>query len=355
MKVLITGACGFVGSTIAAWLVDAFPGAEVSGCDNLWRPGSESNRSRLRRLGIRVVHADLRCPSDLENLPSADWVIDAAANASVLAGVDGATSPRQLLEHNLIGTVNTLEYCRRVGAGMILLSSSRVYSINALNGIPLEVTDSAFSLKKADALAGLSDQGISESFSTAAPVSLYGATKLASENLALEYAAVFGMPVWINRCGVLAGAGQFGQPAQGIFSWWINKWQKRHSLSYIGFGGHGFQVRDCFHPADLCNLLGKQLQEFPGSTEQRTFNVAGGKANSMSLAQLSAWCEHRFSKAHIDSDSRDRAFDVPWVVLDSSRAKSRWGWAPQKDLMFILGEIADHAEKHPEWLELSEG
>ena len=49
-------------------------------------------------------------------------------------------------------------------------------------------------------------------------MSLYGATKLASEQLALEYGSTYGFPVWINRCGVLAGAGQFGRADQGIFA-----------------------------------------------------------------------------------------------------------------------------------------
>lgn len=355
MKILVTGACGFVGSTIAAWLVEAIPGAEVSGLDNLWRPGSESNRARLRALGVKVVHSDLRSASDLENLPRVDWVVDAAANASVLAGVDGATSPRQLIEHNLIGTVNVLEYCRRVGAGLILLSSSRVYSISGLKSIPLDVSGNAFVLQQNHSVPGLTPSGISESFSTASPISLYGATKLASENLAIEYAASFDMPVWINRCGVLAGAGQFGQPAQGIFAWWINRWQKGRGLGYLGFGGKGHQVRDSFHPLDLCALIAKQIGEAPASSDERMCNVAGGISNAMSLAQLSAWCENRFGKMKVGSDSNERALDVPWVVLDSSRAKSRWGWTPSRALPAILEEIATHAEAHPEWLEVSEG
>ena len=42
------------------------------------------------------------------------------------------------------------------------------------------------------------------------------------ETLALEYGEAFGLPVLINRCGVLAGAGQFGRTDQGIFAYWIN-------------------------------------------------------------------------------------------------------------------------------------
>jgi len=69
------------------------------------------------------------------------------------------------------------------------------------------------------------------------PLSLYGSTKLASETLALEYGAAYGFPVWINRCGVLAGAGQFGTAKQGIFLFWLHAWHSRRPLRYIGFGG----------------------------------------------------------------------------------------------------------------------
>lgn len=64
----------------------------------------------------------------------------------------------------------------------------------------------------------VSSDGISEVFSTAPPVLLCGAAKLASEQMALEYGYTFDFPVWINRCGVMAGAGQFGKADQGIFA-----------------------------------------------------------------------------------------------------------------------------------------
>ncbi len=161
-------------------------------------------------------------------MAAADWVMDAAANPSVLAGVDGKTSSRQLVEHNLHGTINLLEYCRTCGAGFILLSTSRVYAIAPLAELKVKVVDQAFQPDtKVRLPRGISVSGVSEEFSTSAPVSLYGATKLASEALALEYGEAFGFPVWINRCGVLAGAGQFGRPDQGIFSFWINSWLRQ--------------------------------------------------------------------------------------------------------------------------------
>ncbi len=355
MRLLITGACGFVGATLALAVREHLSGVTVLGLDNLWRPGSEVNRDRLRAASVRIVHGDVRCASDLDALPPADWVIDAAANASVLAGVDGATSPRQIVEHNLVGTLNLLEYCRRHRAGLLLLSSSRVYTVDALRSIPLAEAPDAFCLAPGVALSGLGRAGIREEFPSGAPASLYGTTKLASEQLAIEYADAFDLPVWINRCGVLAGAGQFGQPAQGIFTWWINRWLHRRPLSYLGFGGRGLQVRDCLHPGDLAALAVQQMQDAGQTKIPRIFNVSGGVANAMSLAQLSAWCTDRLGAHQVGSDAQQRAYDVPWVVLDATAASERWQWAPKRPIGTVLAEIADHAEAHPDWLTMSEG
>ena len=141
MRILITGVCGFVGSALAECLLERVEGVRVAGIDNLMRPGAETNRVRLERLGVEFIHGDLRSASDIEGLPVCDWVIDAAANPSVLAGLSGAGSSRRLFEHNLAAIGNVLEYCREHKAGLLLLSSSRVYSIPALAAIPLRVRD----------------------------------------------------------------------------------------------------------------------------------------------------------------------------------------------------------------------
>lgn len=353
MRVLITGICGFVGSTLAkAWL-KAEPGLEIYGLDNFIRPGSERNRNVLLKLGVKFFHADIRQTSDFETLPAVDWVIDAAANPSVLAGVDGQTSSRQLIEHNLAGTINILEYCKRCDAGFILLSTSRVYSIAPLAEIAVETAGKAFHPKAGQPLSpGLSAAGISETFSTTPPVSLYGSTKLASEILALEYGEAFGFPVWINRCGVLAGAGQFGRADQGIFAFWINAWLKRQPLTYLGFGGKGYQVRDCLHPRDLVTLLQKQTTPC-AAAKTRVVNLGGGIENAMSLAELSEWCHKRFGPHTVTSNPDNRRFDIPWVVMDPALAREVWGWQPQTSINAILEEIALHAEQNPDWLEVS--
>ncbi|HUA38941.1 MAG TPA: NAD-dependent epimerase/dehydratase family protein [Candidatus Sulfopaludibacter sp.] len=356
MKLLITGICGFAGSTIACSLQDqrgAGQALTILGVDNLSRAGSEINRRTLKQRGIKLVHGDLRLTSDLDALPACDWVIDAAANPSVLAGVDGKTSSRQILDHNLASTINVLEFCKRHKAGFILLSTSRVYSIPALAGLPLREKDGAFVLDSDRSLpGGVSARGVTEEFSSAPPLSLYGAGKLASETIALEYGEAFDFPVWINRCGLLAGAGQFGRADQGIVSFWINACLRRHPLKYIGFGGCGHQTRDVLHPRDLVPLLRRQF-DYRGRPEKRLFNLGGGPANSFSLQQLSRWCAERFASHKIDADPAPRPFDIPWLIMDSNRAGTFWGWSPQTKSGEIFDEVARHAREHEDWLDRS--
>jgi CDP-paratose 2-epimerase len=355
MKIAITGICGFVGSSLARHLLERMDGLTILGIDNLVRPGSEQSRAWLDPLGVQVFHGDVRMASDLDLLPGADWVIDAAANPSVLAGVDGRTSLRQLMEHNLVGTLNVLEYCRRSNAGLMLLSSSRVYSIPALASLPMRPVGQgqaqALALDASQPLpCGVSPAGISEQFSTAAPVSPYGGTKLASEIVAMEYGAACGFPVWVNRCGVMAGAGQFGTAEQGIFSYWLHAHAARRPLRYIGFEGKGLQVRDAFHPQDLAALLHIQMKR-PSAPVNPVYNVSGGTQNSMSLAQLTSWCNQRFGPHTPMPDLQPRPFDIPWLVLDAGLAHRDFGWTPARTLTSILDEIAVHVKDNPGWLE----
>jgi CDP-paratose 2-epimerase len=353
MKILITGICGFVGSSVAERLAERREGISIWGIDNLMRPGSEHNRPRLEKLGVRVAHGDIRAASDFESLPAADWVIDAAANPSVLAGVQGGFSSRQLFEHNLASLMNVLEHCKAHRAGLLLLSTSRVYSIPALAALPLRVDGNAFQLDESGCLPpGVSAEGLGLEFSTRAPISLYGSTKLASEAVALEYGEAFDFPVWIDRCGVLAGAGQFGTPGQGIFSYWIHAHRRGNRLRYIGFDGSGKQVRDVFHPHDLTALLDAQMNT-ARSGGQRIYTAGGGRENASSLAGLNAWCDARFRPNAPEPDLRPRQFDVPWVIMDGSDAQRDFGWQREISMDCVFEQIAGHAETNPDWLERS--
>lgn len=354
MRLLITGICGFVGSTLAKALREYSSAYEIFGIDNLSRSGSWLNKASLQAMDIRVFHGDIRIASDLESLPKADWVIDSAANPSVLAGVDGKTSSLQLVQNNLQGTINILEYCKHHNAGFILLSTSRVYSIPGISNLEVLEKEGAFSPEPTQVFpVGITTRGVSELYSTDPPVSLYGSTKVSSEHLALEYGQTFDFPVWINRCGVMAGAGQFGHPGQGIFAFWIHSFFEKRPLKYIGFGGNGYQVRDCLHPQDLVSLLEKQFAEPLTTDKPRTVNLSGGVRNSMSLRQLTEWCVYHLGNNTVIQTKINRPFDIAWMVLDTTKAKQVWGWQPQTNIEQILTEIATFAETQPDWCKLS--
>jgi CDP-paratose 2-epimerase len=228
-----------------------------------------------------------------------------------------------------------------------------VYSIQALKSLPLKHTADAFYLDHtAELPAGVSARGIAIDFSTHAPVSLYGGTKLACEAMALEYGEAFEFPVWIDRCGVLAGPGQFGTPEQGIFAYWVNAHLHRRPLRYIGFDGTGKQVRDALHPRDLAALLDLQMRrERTGG--QRIYTAGGGPENAVSLAQLTAWCDARFGAFEVAGDRNERPYDIPWVVMDNTGCERHFGWQPDTPIKELLEEIAVHAEANPDWLERS--
>ena len=151
MKILITGICGFAGSSIAKALLHSHTDLSILGLDNFSRRGSEINISQFTKFEVDLIRGDIRSQSDIDALPKVDWVIDCAANPSVLAGLDGKSSSRQLMEHNLMGTINLLEYCKKHKAGLILLSTSRVYSAKSLANLPVKSSDDRFELQNCDA------------------------------------------------------------------------------------------------------------------------------------------------------------------------------------------------------------
>jgi CDP-paratose 2-epimerase len=343
MRILITGGAGFVGSNLALLFAGAL-GSAVTAFDNLHRRGSELALPRLREGGVSFVHGDIRNPEDLDNLPAADLLIECSAEPSVHAGYDG--SARYLVNTNLTGTFNCLEYARRHGTAIVFLSTSRVYSIPALRGLPLRVEGQRLALPAGEAGAGWSERGIDEDFPTSAPRSLYGTTKLASELLIEEYNAAFGLRTIVNRCGVITGPWQMGKVDQGFFVLWAACHLYGRPLRYTGFGGKGHQVRDVLHVADLFDLISLQtaaLDQHAG----RSYNVGGGVQTSVSLAELTDLCRARTaSRLEPGEDPTTRPADIPYYVTDHGAVTRATGWTPKRSVEMILEEVLDWLGRH---------
>ena len=310
MRILITGICGFVGSALAGSLLERCEGVSICGIDNLMRPGAEINRAASASAGRRSSSTATSAAPAISK-PSRGGLGDRRRRQSQRAGRRGRAGPAaaSCSSTTLASLVNMLEYCKTHRAGLLLLSSSRVYSIPALVAPAAQdpgpthfVLDTGASFAAGASRARAS----AANFSTQRP------------SLALrQHQAGLAKP-WrsntarrsIFRYGSTAAAcwrapGQFGTPDQGIFAYWINAHLRRRPLRYIGFGGPGNRCATRSIRATWLRCLAMQMRTgAPGG--RRIYTAGGGPANAMSLAQLTAWCDARFG-AHAPERRSARA------------------------------------------------
>jgi CDP-paratose 2-epimerase len=351
--ILITGGAGFVGSNLAISLTKRHPEWEIVALDNLHRPGSELNPPRLEEAGVRFVQGDVREPDDLARLGTVSALVECSAEPSALSGVDGDTS--FVFQTNLVGAYNCLELGRRDGAFLLFLSTSRVYPVEALNGLSYAEAETRFELSGDQPVPGASAAGISEGFPLAGARTLYGTTKLAAEMLIEEYREMFGLRAAVDRCGVIAGPWQMGKVDQGVFAHWLLSHRFGLPLSYMGYGGLGKQVRDLLHVEDLADLIDAQLAD-PERWDGEVVNVGGGAENSLSLLEATAICrELTGNEVPISAEAAGRRGDVPIYISDCARLFERTEWRPRRSQRGTLADLHAWIDDHASELQRSLG
>ncbi|MCU0324336.1 MAG: NAD-dependent epimerase/dehydratase family protein [Spirosomaceae bacterium] len=350
MKLLITGGAGFVGSALALELKKNYPSYEIICLDNLRRKGSELNVARLAKAGIQFIHGDIRSKEDFDALPDVDSIIEASAEPSVLAGINGGT-PDYLINTNLFGTVNCLNYATRCKANFIFLSTSRVYPIKTIEKLDFIESETRFELTDNQSIKGVSAKGIAEDFPLDGARSLYGTTKLASELLIQEYNEFYGLKTVINRCGVLTGPWQMGKVDQGVMVLWIAKHFFEQKLAYIGYGGNGKQTRDMLHVRDLYRLIDWQLHNID-KVNGEILNAGGGVEVSASLQELTKICQKVTGKTiPINQITENRPADIRLYVTDNTKVTNLTGWKPEIGIEQIVEDITQWLTENREALE----
>jgi len=318
MKILITGGCGFVGSNLAIYFKDRRIGTKINSLDNLSRKGSLLNLDRLKKNKIKNFKIDITNYRAIKKLPKYDFIVDCCAEAAV------ETSKKEIdkvFNTNLVGTFNILKKCAKDKSKFIFLSSSRVYTIKKL-----------LKLKKSKSL-------ISENFDTSGAKSIYGFSKLSSENLIQEFSFLHKIKYIITRFGLIAGPWQFGKQEQGVVSLWVWRHINNKKLDYIGFGGKGSQVRDVIHILDVCKLIALQIKKI-NSIYNLTMNAGGGRANAVSLKKLTKICEKITSnKLKIYSKKGTSEYDIPYYVTDNSKVKKIYKWKPKEKILHIIQDM----------------
>ena len=194
MKILVTGAAGFIGHATAQRLLDR--GYEVVGLDNLNDyydvKLKEARLARLTaRAGFRFVRLDLADAAGVAGLFASERfarVVHLAAQAGVRHSLK---EPHSYIASNITGTLNVLEGCRHTGVGhLVYASTSSVYGAN---------TNMPFSVHR----------GVDH------PLSLYASTKRANELMAHNYSALFALPTTGLRFFTVYGP--WGRPDMALF------------------------------------------------------------------------------------------------------------------------------------------
>jgi CDP-paratose 2-epimerase len=347
--ILITGGAGFVGSNLAIRLKTRFcEKTKIICLDNLKRRGSELNLSRFKECGIDFQHGDIRNKEDLESVGKVDLILECSAEPSVIAGY--GESPAYLVQTNLNGTINCLDFARIHDARFIFLSTSRVYPIKTINELEYVEEETRFELAPGQTQSGVSSKGINEQFLLEGTRSLYGATKLCSEYIIQEYSEMYNIPAVINRCGVLTGPWQMGKVDQGVTALWVARHIFKGELGYFGYGGKGKQVRDILHIEDLFQLICKQI-EVIDDCRAEIYNVGGGNDVSISLLELTKICEEvTGNRIKISSVPENRVADIPYYITDNSRITKTIGWTPKIKPFEIVEDIADWINTNKEYL-----
>jgi len=298
MGILVTGGAGFIGSHLVERLLDS--GFRVTVFDNFSR-GSYSNlKNSLGNPHLKIVEGDLLNAEQVSKaLEDCQIVFHLAANPEVRGWL---ASPIDHFKQNIEATFNLLEAIRKKGAlnKFIFTSSSTVY------GEPETIPTP-------------------ENYAPLKPISIYGASKLASEALISSYASLCGFKAVVYRLANIIGS----RCNHGVIFDFIEKMKKnRKELEVLGNGTQNksyLYIEDC---------LGGLITGMEKSSENvEIFNIGSNdQVNVLKIAQIVKE-EMGLLDADIKlrkefNDGRGWAGDVKIMLLDCSRLKSL-GWFPK--------------------------
>jgi UDP-glucose 4-epimerase len=292
-RAVVTGAAGFIGSTLVDRLLDA--GWSVVGYDNFSTGLSEFLETARANRNFTLVRGDLLDPPTLDAaVAGAEIVFHLAANADVRHGTE---HPRRDLEQNTIGTFNVLEAMRKGGAKRIAFSSTG--SIYGEHHVVPTPEDAPFPIQ----------------------TSLYGASKLAGEGLIQAYCEGFGMSAAIFRfVSVLGERYTHGH----VFDFCRKLFADPARLPVLGDGKQRksyMYVQDC---------VGAVLLAAESCTDKvGIFNL--GIDGSIEVRQSIGWITDELGlqpELVFAGGTRGWIGDSPLIQLDTARI-TRLGWVPQ--------------------------
>ena len=319
---LITGGAGFVGTNLAARLVE--DGRRVVVLDSLARPGVEQNLRWLEETfggSVTALRADVRDGSVLRAaIADADAVFHFAAQVAVTTSLE---SPLDDFDVNVHATVTLLEELRRLRRPVPILFTST----NKVYGTLPDVRVRRARQRWEPVDAHLRGHGVDElrplDFCTP-----YGCSKGGADQYVLDYAKTFGLPAVVFRMSCIYGPHQHGTEDQG----WVAHFLLRSLADErVTVYGDGAQVRDVLHVSDLVEAMLRVLDDID-TVSGLPFNVGGGPGNTLSLLQLLRMIEELEDEPLEVRFADERPGDQRWYVSDTARLREATGWEPSVDV-----------------------
>jgi UDP-glucuronate 4-epimerase len=303
MKILITGAAGFIGFHLSKLLLGK--GFEVVGVDALsGYYSTQLKQDRLAQLkpfqNFSFSGIDICKRSDIEALFASgnfEMVIHLAAQPGVRYSVD---APHKYVESNLLGFMNVLEATRQNHIRhFVFASSSSVYGNR---------TDGPFS----------------EDTNTDHPESLYAATKKSNELIAYSYSRQFG----IQAIGLrfFSVYGPWGRPDMAYFSFT----KKILNGEAIPVFNNGEMIRDFTYVDDICDGVLKMIQNIKELPRYKIYNLGNNRPVTIT-AFIEAIEEALGRKSLVDLKPM-QAGDVVFTCADITEAQRDFGFNPQTSL-----------------------
>lgn len=291
MRVLVTGAAGFIGSHLCEMLVHL--GSEVTGIDGFVdsysRRDKEDNlKALLRGPGFAFIEADLRS-ADLDGHLDG---IDVVVNSAAMAGLPRSwTDIEAYASCNLVAVQRLLDACSRAGVGrFVQISTSSVYGSNAVGDERMPTR----------------------------PISPYGVTKLAAEHLVLAHRAVHGLPAFILRYFSVYGPRQRPDMAYHIF---IESMLNGRELDLFG---DGEQSRSNTFVADCVAGTVQALQD---GEDGEIYNIGGGE--QLTVNQAVAALSDQLGVTPKIRYHDERPGDQRHTAADIGKAREHFGFKPR--------------------------
>ncbi|UCG88769.1 MAG: GDP-mannose 4,6-dehydratase [Gemmatimonadota bacterium] len=312
MKILVTGADGFVGAVLSHRLVEQ--GHEVTGAV---RPDGVTDVERARRetlSDLQIEYLELLDPASIRAVASGSW--DAVVHLAALSSVtDAEREPARAWEVNTLGTArlaNELGEKKLAGEDplLLLVSTAEVYGAG-----PAELRSESDPVN---------------------PVSPYAASKLGAEIAALEVHRRTGLRVVVARTFPHTGPGQDTRFVAPAFLERI-RFARKIGAPVVKVGRID-PVREFMHVADVARAYAAMIEQ--GRSGQ-VYNVSCGRA--VSIKELFFMLSDALGHRVIPESDHDliRPVDIPHLVGDSTKLRDETGWQPRMTLEETIREMVD--------------